>query len=260
MRNMVWVLRRTASALKNRAHQLRLHNRYANRKPYTADELRLLRKLFPHVSTFTLAKRLKRSVCSVNGMATKFGLHKSAEYIARLLTAEGQRLRKAGEPHRFPKGHVPANKGLRRPGYSIGRGRMQETQFKEGQRPHDWLPIGTVKMNADGYLRRKIADEPHAGNGANSRNWEFVHKRVWEDAHGPIPKGHRIWWKDKDHTNCALENLELLNDKEHMARTTIHRMPPELKETIQMAGNLKRRIRRIERGEKQNHRSARPSV
>jgi hypothetical protein len=85
------------------------------------------------------------------------------------------------------------------------------------------MPVGTVKPNADGYLRMKVSDfpEPPGERGANSPNWKFLHVMVWEDAHGRIPKGHRIWWKDRNHKNCALENLELLSDKEHMARTTI---------------------------------------
>jgi HNH endonuclease len=244
MRSMVWVLRRTKSALKNRAHNLGLRNRYANRKPYTAVELRTLRKLFPHISTFKVAKRLKRSVCSVNGMATKFGLHKTEKYLA---SPDACRLRRGdniGAAYRFPPGHVPANKGLRRPGYALTHGRMVETTFKKGQRPPNYDPVGTIKPNADGYLRIKLSDIPNNGKGANDKNWEFVHRRVWEAAHGPIPKGHRIWWKDGNHANCALENLELLSDKEHMARTTIHTLPPELKDTIMLAGRLKREIRR----------------
>lgn len=260
MRNILQLTGRTKSALKNRAHQLRLH-RYANRKPYSEAEIRMLAKLFPHMSSLKVANRMKRSVCSVNGMAYTFGLHKSAKYLA---SPDACRLRRAdnvGAPFRFPPGHVPANKGLRRPGYAPGR--MRDTQFKKGQRPGNWLPVGTVKANADGYLRRKISDIPKNGHGANDKNWEFVHKRVWEEAHGPIPQGHRIWWKDGDHRNCALENLELLSDKEHMARTTIHLLPAELKDTIMLAGRLKRIIRRKTRealhGE-QHHGTAQASV
>lgn len=246
MRNMVWTLHKTEAAIRNRAHNLGLHGRYANRKPYSAAEKRRLRKLFPRMSSFKVAKRMKRSVCSVNGMATKFGLHKTAKYLASPDACRLRRGDNVGEPFRFRPGHVPANKGLRRPGYAPGR--MAETQFKKGQRTgaanSNWRPIGTVVFNADGYLIRKIADEPHAGVGATNRNWEFVHKRVWEDAHGPIPKGYRIWWKDGNHANCALENLELVSEKDSMLRKSIHRLPPELKDTIMLAGRLKRIIRR----------------
>src|SRR5207253_2069672 len=136
--------------------------------------------------------------------ARKLSLDKSPGYLRRF--ARLQPGHHHGKATQFPKGHAPANKGLRRPGYSVGRGRMQETQFKKGQKPGNWLPVGTVKPNADGYLQIKISDapEPPDAKGANSPNWEFVHKRVWEAAHGPIPEGYRIWWKDGDRTNCAL--------------------------------------------------------
>jgi hypothetical protein len=184
-------------------------------------------------------------------------LHKSAKYMASLDDIESERLRLHGAAHRFPSGHVPANKGLRRPGFAPGR--MAETQFKKGHTPKNYLPLGTVKANADGYLRIKIAARSN-GKGANDKAWEFVHKKVWEAAHGPIPKGHRIWWKDRDHENCSPENLELLSGKEHMARTTIHRMPKELKDTIYLMGRLNRKIRRIERGKERHQRTAQASI
>ena len=204
-----------------------------------------LRRAYPNGRTQDIAAHLGRSLTSVYATARKLGLSKTQAYLA-----ENCRMR-PGEHvvngHEFKPGHVPANKGLRRPGWHVGR--MKETQFKKGQRPPNTLPVGTIQANADGYLRIKVSDDPEApdAKGAKSPNWEFVHKRVWEAAHGPIPPGHRIWWKDRNHENCALENLELLSDKEHMARTTIHNLPKELKETVQMKGRLKRVIRRKEK-------------
>jgi len=39
--------------------------------------------------------------------------------------------------------------------------------------------------------------------------------------------GLYIWWKDGNHRNCALENLELLSGADHMARTTVHKVSPK---------------------------------
>lgn len=131
---------------------------------------------------------------------------------------------------------------------------MAETAFKKGERPRNYLPIGTIHANSDGYLRIKVSEESR-GRGANDKAWEFVHRRVWEEAHGAIPKGMRIWWKDGNHMNCALENLELLSDADHMARTTVQRLPPELKEVIYMKARLTRKIGELD-GKKQTKRSA----
>jgi hypothetical protein len=121
---------------------------------------------------------------------------------------------------------------------------MASTQFKKGARPRNYLPIGTLRFDSDGYPRRKIADG--IGGFGNPKVWEFVHRRVWEDAKGAIPKGYRLWWKDGDKSNNALNNLELLSGPEHMARTTLHNFPSPLKEVIWLKGALKRRIRRME--------------
>jgi hypothetical protein len=251
-------IRTTNSAVKNRIYKLQL-KRNIYRRPFTPKELTIVRQKYSDTPTTEIARQLRRTICSVYRAAWKLKLQKSLEFMQSAGSGRMQSGSTLGLPSRFPKGHVPANKGLRRPGYSIGRGRMQQTQFKKGQHPHTYLPVGTVRANADGYLRIKVSDIPNNGVGGNDRNWEFVHKRVWEAAHGPTPKGHRIWWKDRNHENCSLENLELLTDREHMARTTIHTLPPELKDTIMLAGRLKRTIRRKLR-EKQTERPAKSPV
>lgn len=217
-------------------------------RPWTDQEKEALRRLFPHQSTAKLAKIMGRSESSINGIAYTLGLHKTPEYLA---SPDACRLRRTDSPGiatRFPPGHIPFNKGVKRPGYAVGR--MAETQFKKGTRCGaanlNWRPIGTIIKSTDGYLRIKVADEPEsiAGSGSQSTNWQFIHKQVWEAAHGPIPPGHRLWWKDGNHENNLLENLELLSDAEHMARTTIHNLPPQLKETILLAGRVKRAIKK----------------
>jgi hypothetical protein len=238
------MFKRSACAIKSRAGVLGLKRN--NRKVWNRKEDAVLRRLYPEMPAKKIASHFRCTVSQIYRRAWHMGLEKSAEYIARQNAELGKKLNVVGAAHRFPKGHVPANKGTRRPGWAPGR--MRETQFKKGQRAgaaqNKWVPVGTVKMNADGYLRRKIADEPEAiaGKGAHSTNWEFVHRRVWEDAHGPIPKGYRSWWKDGNHSNCALENLELLSGKEHMSRTTLHTLPSPLKEVIHLKGSINRQI------------------
>lgn len=233
------ILGRSVKAVASRAKVLGIQKAVAHggHRPWTAAHEKLLRSLYPDHSTAAIAKRVGHSLSATYRWAHKLGLYKTQAYLdGNCRLQPGSTI---GAAVRFRKGHVPANKGTRRPGWAPGR--MAETQFKKGGRSANYLPIGTVKVDADGYLRRKIADG--AGGFGNYRVWEFVHRRAWEDAHGPIPKGHRIWWKDRNHSNCSLDNLEMLTDAEHMARTTIHNLPPELKEVIQLAGVLKRKIR-----------------
>ena len=120
---------------------------------------------------------------------------------------------------------------------------MASTQFKKGQPCRNAMPMFSFRW-CDGYLVLKTgAPTPKPITG-----WEYVHKLVWEQANGPLPDWRlaRIWWKDGDHGNCSLSNLELVTAGEHMRRTTIHNLPLELKSTILQAGVLKRRIREYE--------------
>jgi hypothetical protein len=258
-REMAQLLGRTRKSVNSKAKVLGLR-RNRDYQAWTEAEIAELRRLYPDGSMAQLAKRFGRSIRKIYGAAKRYGISKSAAFMAALYAEEGRKLVAAGTAHRFKPGRVPPNKGLRRPGWF--RGRMRETQFRKGQRPRNWQPVGTIKMNTDGYLLMKVKDDSLAvaGVGGSSTNWMFVHRMVWEQAHGPIPEGYRIWWKDGDHTNNDLENLELLSGRDHMMRTSIHTLLPKpLVELMQAHNMVKREINRIEKargetghGEEQN--------
>lgn len=46
----------------------------------------------------------------------------------------------------------------------------------------------------------------------------FLHRHVWEDEKGPIPKGHDIHHVDENTLNNKIENFECLTKKEHRKR------------------------------------------
>ncbi|MGP0074877.1 MAG: HNH endonuclease signature motif containing protein [Bryobacteraceae bacterium] len=69
---------------------------------------------------------------------------------------------------------------------------------------------------------------------------------VWEQHRGPIPPGHIVVFKDRDRSNCAIENLELISKAENARRNRMWNedvMPRELAEVIQLNGVLKRKLR-----------------
>lgn len=116
---------------------------------------------------------------------------------------------------------------------------MKETQFRKGNKPHTWVPVGTEQVR-DGYLWRKVTDF------GGRRDWKQVHVMLWEEHNGPIQDGLILCFKDGNKRNIALDNLELITRAERMRRNTIHRYPPELKDAIRVVGKLKRTIREIE--------------
>jgi HNH endonuclease len=213
----------------------------AGKRLWSAEDDALLQRRYPNEPTQLLAAELRRSVSSVYARADKLGLRKSEEYLAGPAACRLRRGDNVGAKHQFPKGHVPANKGLRRPGWSPGR--MRETQFKKGERQgvaaEVYKPIGTERVSKDGYLERKVNDDLPF-----QRRWRFVHLIVWEEANGPLPRGHAIAFKNGDKTDIRIENLECITRRELMLRNTVHNLPKELASTIQLIGALNRQINR----------------
>lgn len=223
-----------------------------NGKPWTADDLSRLRALYPHQSTQKVAKALQRSLTAVYRAAAMLGVHKTEEYLQ---SPDACRLRRGEHPGlatQFRKGQVPANKGLRRPGWSAGR--MRETQFRKGERSGiaatNWQPIGTVATDGEGYQRIKVREAVHGkeptGFG-NSGVWPQLHRRTWEQHHGPIPPGHVIAFKDRKRENCAIENLECIARAELARRNRMWNIfPREMAEAIYLNGQIKRKLRSLQ--------------
>lgn len=105
----------------------------------------------------------------------------------------------------FEKGQEPWSKGKK------GLRLSPATEFKPGNKPQTWVPIGTEVTDRDGYRKVKVSDNP----GVESRfNWQFVHRLEWEKHNGPVPKGHAIIFIDGDRSNCSIENLAMLTRAE----------------------------------------------
>lgn len=107
---------------------------------------------------------------------------------------------KSGLRGYFKKGHIPFNKGMK--GLSQGG---KETQFKPGNKPANWVPVGSERVNAYGYVDVKIQD------GKLQKNWKAKHILLWEEANGPVPKGHALLFADGNKQNVVLENLLLVS-------------------------------------------------
>ncbi len=211
------------------------------RRPWSREDDALLRRIYPDTPTPQVARRMQRTVAATYGHADKLGLQKSPAYLASPAACRLRRGDAVGKRFRFPKGHVPANKGLRRPGWAPGR--MRETQFKKGVRQgvavRLYKPIGTERISKDGYLERKVNDDLPL-----QARWRAVHLVVWETAHGPVPKGHAIAFKNRDRRDVRLDNLECISRRELMGRNTVHNLPKALAQAVQLLGALRRKINR----------------
>lgn len=97
----------------------------------------------------------------------------------------------------FKPGFTPWNKGMKGVSYpgSI------PTQFKKGTRSANWVPIGSERVNADGYVDIKVDD------GKLQKNWKGKHILIWEEHNGPVPPGHVIIFGDGNNRNFDPGNL-----------------------------------------------------
>lgn len=221
------------------------------RHRWTKRELAELERCYPHERTADLARRLGLPVYRVYAAANTRGLRKSAAF--RASSASGRILRggKLSVATQFKPGHVPANKGLRRPGWHSGR--MRETQFKAGSlgghAAEIVKPLGHLRVSKDGYLERKVNnDRPF------NKRWKAVHRIVWEAAHGPIPAGHVVMFKPGRRgqrlEDIAEDALELVTRAELARRNRMWTLYPKpIATSMHLLGQLRRRIRAREGGD-----------
>lgn len=201
-------------------------------KKWLPPDIEYLRERYPHVKADLIARVLDCPVHMVHGKAAALGLRKSPEFYAN---ADSGRLDgSCGAACRFPKGHVPWNKGMK--GIQTGG---KATRFKKGHRPANWMPIGSERYSKEGYLQRKMTD-----TGYPPRDWVPVHVLLWEAERGPVPADHAVCFRDGDKTRIVIENLECIPRTELMRRNSIHNLPAELKGVIRLKAAVVRTINR----------------
>ncbi|BES72193.1 hypothetical protein RE428_32110 [Marinobacter nanhaiticus D15-8W] len=187
---------------------------------WTAQQIEWLKALYPDTSNAQIANMLGRDLLSIRNKAVKLGLRKSDEYMAT-------------NPGCFHAEQKPWNKGKR----WVAGGRSGETRFKKGGKPHTWNPVGHERLTKDGIWQRKVTD-----TGCTPRDYVAIHKLVWEEHNGPVPKGHIVVFKDGNRENFDPANLECISRKENMRRNSVHRLPKEVAELVQIMGALNRQI------------------
>lgn len=204
-------------------------------------EAEALRRLYSDSRTEDLARALGMTAEQVVRKANAMGLHKSIEVIAGLARERTADLAHASRAYRFKKGCVPANKGIKRPkGWAPGR--MAESQFRPGQKPHTWVPVGSFRVNDDGILEQKFNDAP----GPPKARWRSYAQIVWEREHGPIPPGHIVVFRDRQRLTdphlVTVDRLECISRRENLARNSAHRYGTEISKLHQLRGVLARAI------------------
>lgn len=199
---------------------------------WTDDQVATLTRVYPNYKTKDVAYILGHSVQATYGKATSLGLMKSDAYLASPLAGRLRRGDNVGAAYRFKPGSKSWNAGKK-----IGsKGRSAETQFRAGQPAPNTKPLGSERL-MDGYLQRKMTE-----TGYPPRDWVPVHVMLWTEHHGPVSEKHCVLFKDGNKANIVIENLECLSRSALMRRNSVHNLPKELVEIVQLRGALTRQI------------------
>jgi predicted DNA-binding protein YlxM (UPF0122 family) len=85
-------------------------------------------------------------------------------------------------------------KAFKRRGYILRSPNFQPYQFYDGHK---------FTLRNHGYYEKTTG------------NRELMHRYVWEKSNGKIPKGYDIHHRNRDKSDNRLENLELIEHREH---------------------------------------------
>lgn len=172
--------------------------------PWTASEIALLHKLYPHVNTREVCRQIGRPFHATRQKARQLDIRKTPAYFASA---------------------------------SSGRFRLGQKTSKE-RNPNPPFAVGAEVIRKNCLLRKV------SSTGDRWVDWRFVHHIVWEQAHGPIPKGRCIIFRDGNKMNPVLANLALVTQAERnrIAGAIYQSYPKELRQAIRGLSRLKKKI------------------
>lgn len=130
----------------------------------------------------SIAHMPNRDMCAM--FNSKFGENKSERSMKDFCYRN--RLIKGLNSGRFKKGQIPWNKDS-----SVNIARKKPSG-------HEWV-------DCDGYTWVKVD---------GIRKMVLKHRHIWESVNGKIPEGSMIVFKDKNRSNCNIDNLMIVSRPE----------------------------------------------
>lgn len=159
---------------------------------YTDEEKAFLRSFIPGHFSYEIQ----------NAFEEKFG--KCLTY-AQIKSFKGNNKIRSGVNTTFKKKHIPANKGKKMSAEQYEK--CKGTMFKKGHGPQNYRPVGSERINVDGYIEIKVKDPG---------TWKLKHRVIWEQHNGKIKNGMIVIFRDNNPLNCAIDNLMLISKGENI--------------------------------------------
>lgn len=172
---------------------------------WTQCEVDYLKQHYATRTCADIAQWVHHSERAVQAKAFTMGLRKDKAFISE-----------CAKRSQFTKGHRPFNKGMQWEDFMSDEGirNSEKTQFKPGEvNTHSptFRPVGFECVRTENG-RKYIWIKPEG------RRMMPKHRWLWEQAHGAIPKGYNVQFKDGDTLNCVLDNLYLISRKKQVRK------------------------------------------
>jgi hypothetical protein len=132
---------------------------------------------------------------------------------------------------RFEKGHVPANKGVKMSKSQYDA--CKKTMFKKGSTPVNHKPVGSERVDKDGYTVIKTK-EPST--------WELKHRVVWLKHNPPLKNGEIVTFKNGDKSDISLSNLQIKCRIQNMHENSKHINPKEIIPSLVYLTKIKKHL------------------
>lgn len=227
-------------------HGVALKRAIAKKFKWTPEADAILRARYESETAAAIARDFGCTERALYMRAHGLGLRKSSEWARECTRRRWAEGRHENSRAGLAKGRG-WNKGLPQSEWIRNPEAVQATQFRPGEMPYNWVPVGSYRVTSGGDLEQKVADDRTPG--MSRRNWRPVRVLVWEAAHGPVPRGHVVRFKDGKATTdpdaIRLEHLECITRAENMRRNSYHtHLPPDVARLVQLRGALTRKINR----------------
>ncbi len=179
------------------------------------EEVADILRRYPNECASSIASDYGINIFAIYKTGQRYGVKKSSEFQNSPLSgriAKGQHLSPSTE---IQKGQVISSRHMKMSARIKKKESWEKWQaglYKKGHKPYNTGKDGEIRWRKNpGYWFIRISEN----------NWEFYHRWLWQQSHGPIPAGHNVVFKDGNHDNCEIGNLECITNAELSARNAI---------------------------------------
>ena len=198
---------------------------------WTEEEINFLREVYPHYPNKEVIEMLK----------DKFGIETSRRNLLNVKNRYNIPNKVIPNSGCYRKGKEPWNKGKTMPEET--KAKVKKTWFKKGQIPKNHRPVGSTRIDRDGYKLIKIA-EPN--------KWIVYSRYVYEKAHGEkLKKNEAIIFADGNKLNFDIDNLVKVSRANllYLNNNKLIFDDPELTKTGVNVSKVAEKINKLERKE-----------